>query len=211
MFAGEKSPCFMNTKSFSENDCFLTKKEESVMTFPYLGRLGIIAVTGKNRELLSGDRLLRISIEHRMFNELTRGHIIIMDDENAQAIGYPIPSRKNIVISSKGKRSFDESYEVCYSFDDALDNAIASVNDSAALHHNIKGIFFIGGRSVFDRAIEVADHLFITVVSTEFPDVLDRFPNYENMFPKVRSCTNGCENEIYYKMFHLERSVLRCL
>jgi dihydrofolate reductase len=107
----------------------------------------------------------RLSDDLRRFKETTMGKPIIMGRKTWESIGRPLPGRLNIVIT----RQPDFAAAGC--------EVVRSVGDAIAAAGDADEIMIIGGSQVYQRALPLADRLYLTRVHTEiegdafFPDV----------------------------------------
>lgn len=153
--------------------------------------ISIIAAIGSNKELGKDNKLLW-NIPHDIihFKQLTLNHPVIMGRKTYESIGRPLPQRINIIITR------DKYYQaaecvICYSLDEAIKLAQKRDEDE---------IFIIGGGQIYEKAILIADKLYLTLVEGSF-DADTFFPDYSN-FKKVVSKK---ENEYkQYKYTFLE-------
>lgn len=149
--------------------------------------ISIIAAIGKNQEIGKKNGLLwHISEELKHFKKITYGHPIIMGRKTYQSIGRPLPGRTNIVISRHSRNSRNSGMRKAIIEPQDLLWA-NSLNESIAIAKNQPGgeeVFIIGGASIFNQAISLADKLYLTVVEAEFPDADAFFPNYSD-FKKI--------------------------
>lgn len=131
-------------------------------------RLSIIVAMAKNRVIGRGGALpWRLSTDLKRFKALTMGHHLIMGRKTFESIGRVLPGRKSIVISrgpealarsaSEGKSPDSANNPV---FAESLDRAlrIATADTEA---------FVIGGASIYELAIPLADRLYVTHVKAE--------------------------------------------
>ena len=116
--------------------------------------LSIIACISRNRAIGYKNQLLyHIKSDMARFKELTMGHTIIMGRKTYESLPHgALPHRHNIVVS----HTLGEvpGCEVCSS----LEEAICLCNEEA---------FIIGGDSIYQQAIPLADRLYITEVDDE--------------------------------------------
>ena len=94
--------------------------------------------------------------ELRLFRELTWGHSLILGRRTFEAIGGPLPGRRNIVLSRTLARQ--PGIEVCRSLETAL--AIAAAGMSR--------LFFIGGGEIYRQALPLADRLQISWIRGDY-------------------------------------------
>ncbi|NOQ16936.1 MAG: dihydrofolate reductase [Methyloprofundus sp.] len=97
-----------------------------------------------------------LSADLKKFKKITMGHPIIMGRKTFESIGRPLPGRQNIIIS----RNPDYSQEGCQVFN-SLEAAIKSCAE-------LDEAFVIGGATLYEVALELADRLYITEIQQEF-------------------------------------------
>ncbi len=140
----------------------------------------IAAVDSKNGIGLNGKMPWgHIKDDMDFFKKTTIGFPIIMGRITFQSLGNKtLPNRKNIVISSKTNFEYLKNYDNLfyeYSFENTL---------SKLLLEKHKQIFVIGGESIYKKAIDYADIIYLTRIDKDYN--CDRFfPNIdENIFRK---------------------------
>ena len=134
--------------------------------------ISLIAAIGKNNELGKNNVLVwNMPSDLKYFREKTSGHPVIMGRKTFEAIGRPMPNRKNIIIS-RDINYKKEGIEVVHSLNKALDLVQAE---------NIKDgeVFIIGGEEIFRQSMNLADRLYITHIEAEdkkadtfFPEII---------------------------------------
>lgn len=103
-----------------------------------------------------------------MQHTTSHGGIVLMGQKTLEAIGQPLPNRRNIVLS----REMHEAEGVVYTQD----------LDKFLLNH-MEDIWVIGGASVFEQTINLADELYITKIDADFG--CDQFfPEFEHSFDR---------------------------
>ncbi len=130
--------------------------------------INIIVALGKQNQIgLNNTMPWHLSDDLKSFKKITSGHTIIMGRKTFESIGKALPNRMNFVLTSQPKTI--SAYEVC-SFK-SLDKAIkkAQMYDDE--------IFVIGGASVFEETLKIADKLIVTHV--DYDGEADTF------FPKL--------------------------
>jgi dihydrofolate reductase len=153
--------------------------------------LSLIAVIGKNRELGKDNKLLwHIPGDLPRFRTITTGHPVIMGRKTFESIGALLPDRTNIVISS---HATIEGVTVVSSLEGAIEVAKTSPGSDE--------IFIIGGGSIFDQAVHLADRLYLTVVDMEAPDADTFFPDYARFSHVVSQ--EPQEDQDYKSMFYI--------
>ena len=102
--------------------------------------------------------------EQTRFKEITMGCPLILGRKTWQAIGRPLPGRRNIVVS-RNKNLTAEGGELVHSLHQAF-----------ALCRGEEKVFIIGGAQLYSHALDRADTLILTVLDLEvkgdtfFPD-----------------------------------------
>ncbi|MDR3169085.1 MAG: dihydrofolate reductase [Candidatus Peribacteria bacterium] len=119
---------------------------------------------GKN-----GGLLCHLPNELRRFKGITTGHTVIMGRKTWDSLPpkvRPLPNRRNIVIS-RNKDLKLEGAEVAH-----------SVEESLKLTEQDEKVFFIGGASIYEEALQYADMVCLTEIRHTFEGV-------DTFFPKV--------------------------
>ncbi|KWT98302.1 MULTISPECIES: dihydrofolate reductase [unclassified Variovorax] len=102
----------------------------------------------------------RAPADLKHFKDLTGGYPVIMGRKTWESLPmHPLPGRLNIVVTSKPLQH--EGGFACSSLEDAL--ALAGTSRPAK-------VFVIGGQALYERAIRVADTLYVTQVDTNVID-----------------------------------------
>jgi len=162
--------------------------------------ISIIAAIGKNRELGKDNKLLwHIKKDLQHFKKITFGHPVIMGRKTFESIGKPLPDRINIVVTRQNPQGVKaipplrwKSVIICPSLNEAINYAKTN---------NQKEIFIIGGASIYQQAISLADKLYLTLVNNNFDaDVF--FPDY-SMFKQLVS-DSGWQKETKHQFKFLE-------
>jgi len=126
------------------------KSKEKV---PPRSEIILIAAMAANRVIGRGNAIpWHIPGEQQRFKELTMGHALIMGRKTGQAIGRPLPGRRNIVISRNPDFHAPGS-EVAHSLEEGL-----------ALCTNETKIFIIGGEQIYRMALPSADTLILSIL-----------------------------------------------
>ena len=125
----------------------------------------IVAVAKGGAIGKAGKMPWKIPGEQRQFKDLTTGHVVIMGRTSYEEIGHPLPNRKNIVVS-KTKVFSGENLITAKSLEEAL--SLAGEEE----------IFIAGGAALFQKALPLADRIYITYVDLEVPDADRFFPDF---------------------------------
>ena len=138
----------------------------------------VAAVDSKNGIGLNGKMPWgHIKEDMEFFRGLTTGSTVIMGRVTFESLGNkPLPNRRNIVISSTANVAYYFKYDNLF-YESSLENALLRL-----LSEN--QIFIIGGESIYKKAIDYADRIFLTHIDKDYH--CDRFfPNVdENIFRK---------------------------
>ena len=129
----------------------------------------IIAAVAGNRAIGYRNRLLYwLPNDLKRFKALTTGHTIIMGRKTFESLPKgALPNRRNIVLS-RSKKDFEGCD--CYA---SLDEALAHCNAE-------EDIYIIGGASVYEQAMSLANRLCLTEVD-DTPAPADAFfPPYDD-------------------------------
>lgn len=138
----------------------------------------VAAVDSKNGIGLNGKMPWGyINEDMEFFRGLTTGSTVIMGRVTFESLGNkPLPNRKNIVISSEANVAYYFKYNNLF-YESSLENTLLRLL-------NEEQIFIIGGESIYKKAIDYADRIFLTHIDKDYH--CDRFfPNVnENIFRK---------------------------
>lgn len=129
--------------------------------------ISLIAAVAQNRAIGFQNRLLYwLPNDLKRFKALTTGHTIIMGRRTFESLPKgALPNRRNIVLSRQPLQL--SGAEVFPSLTDALD---------ACLPH--EEVYIIGGASVYEQALPLADRLCLTEIA-DTPEQADAFfPDY---------------------------------
>lgn len=117
----------------------------------------IIAAMDKHRLIGQGDQLpWHVPEEYQQFLSFITGQTVIMGRQTFEIFSNDLPSTRTFVITRQQK-----SYRhatTCHSFEEALDLASAYPET----------IFFAGGVAVYERALRVADKMYLSYMKGEF-------------------------------------------
>ncbi len=101
----------------------------------------------------------------RHFRKITIGHTIIMGRRTFLSLPHgALPHRRNIVLTNSG-----QTFEGCETFR-SLQTALKTCQGE---------VFIIGGASVYQEAIALADKMYITLVETNPVNADTFFPNID--------------------------------
>ena len=128
----------------------------------------MIAAMGKNRVIgKDNDMPWHLPADLQHFKKTTLGCPIIMGRKTYDSIGRPLPGRLNIILSRNAHLEI-EGCSVVNSLDDAID--LAEKTDASE-------IFITGGAHLYNKFLEDADCLYLTLIDEEFEGDT-YFPDY---------------------------------
>jgi dihydrofolate reductase len=117
----------------------------------------VAAMTSKGVIGSSGKMPWRLPAELAYFKKLTLGKTVLMGRQTLESIGQPLPQRRNIVVS----RSPHLSIPGCEVYS-SLEAAFDKLSDQEEL-------MIIGGGSVFEQTIHLADRMYLTFIDNDLP------------------------------------------
>ncbi len=141
--------------------------------------INIIAAIARNNAIGNDNKLLYwLPNDLRRFKALTTGHTIVMGRRTFESLPHgALPNRRNIVLSRSNVQ-----YPGAETFPSLQEALSACTCDEQ--------VYIIGGASVYQQAMAVADNLFLTLID-DTPEQADAF------FPQIDfSCwkTVSCEH-----------------
>lgn len=129
-------------------------------------RIALIAAMGKSNVIGYHNRLpWHLSADLKYFKQVTLGKPIIMGRNTFESIGKILPGRQNIVVTKNKNYQISSllpdntSLTIVHSLKDAL-NAVNGAPDEAMI---------IGGATLFNEALPLANVLYLTFIHAEFP------------------------------------------
>ncbi|WP_157153289.1 dihydrofolate reductase [Brachyspira murdochii] len=131
----------------------------------------IAAVDSKNGIGLNGVMPWgHIKEDMQFFRTTTTGYPVVMGRVTFESLGCkPLPKRKNIVISSSINNGFQ--YDNLF-FDTSFENALYKL-----LLEKYNQIFIIGGESIYKKALDYADIIYLTHIDKDY--------NCDRFFPEM--------------------------
>lgn len=119
--------------------------------------LSIICAMDKNRLIGNNNQLpWHLPADLVLFKKNTLGKPIIMGRKTFDSIGRPLPGRQNIVVTSNPHWSA-EGCDTANTIDQAL-----------GLANSADEVMLIGGASLYEQTIEIADILYLTIINHAF-------------------------------------------
>ncbi|MEG1617250.1 MAG: dihydrofolate reductase [Bacteroidales bacterium] len=157
----------------------------------------IVAIAAENAIGKDQDLLCYLPADLKHFKELTTGHTIVMGRRTFESLPKgALPNRTNIVLTRRAESTFPGT-EVFPSLEKALDFAKQDPE-----------IFIIGGASVYEEALALADRMYLTFIHHTFAGADTFFPTWnENEWREIdREDFKADEkNKFDYSFVTLER------
>jgi len=125
-------------------------------------KISLIAACDKNRLIgvdgkmpWQDDPAMREDLKR--FKAITLGHAVVMGGRTKESLGtmFPLPGRKNMVLSTKEKQGTHKGKGFYHSTD------VESVIDYLT-GGGVKECFFMGGQEVFKEGLKYADTVYLT-------------------------------------------------
>lgn len=112
--------------------------------------ISIIVATSRNDIIGKNNSLPWYSkADLKYFKNITKDNAVIMGRNTYESIGKELPKRLNVVVTSKNI----ENVNTAKSIEEALD---------FCFRNNFFKVFFIGGKSIYEEAVKLADTMYIT-------------------------------------------------
>ena len=130
-------------------------------------KISLIVAMASNRAIgLDGQMPWHLSADLKHFKKITMGAPIVMGRKTFDAIGRPLPGRRNLVIS----RNPDYQPMGCEVF--------ADINSALQACGDVSEVFIIGGATLYQALLPDADYLYLTEIHQAFEaDTL--FPDFD--------------------------------
>ncbi len=131
--------------------------------------ISIIVAIAENYAIGKDNQLLwHISEDLKRFKRMTSGHKIIMGRNTLLSLPkWPLPNRTSIVITDKKEEVF-EGCEMVFSIEEAVQKC--GIDEAC---------FIIGGASIYEQFMPLADKLYITRVDKPF--------DADTFFPEIKA------------------------
>ena len=159
-------------------------------------QLALIAAVSRNRVIgVDGQLPWHLPADLKRFKELTLGKPIIMGRATYDSIGRPLPKRLNIVVSSNPNLSAPGCH------------IAQSLAQAIELAGEVDEVMVIGGQSLYQEALPLADRLYLTEVDSTV-DGDRHFPDYDPaQWQEIsRDCIHADEANAYdYCLVELQR------
>lgn len=119
----------------------------------------LIAAVAKNDVIGCNNQLpWHIPEDLAFFKKTTMNHVIAMGKNTWLSLKAPLTGRKNVVISTTLSPTTDQDIHVYHSLSLFMQE-----------HQDIPKIFIIGGASLYEQFLPVADELLVTRIEADYP------------------------------------------
>ena len=148
--------------------------------------ISIIAAVAKNRAIGFQNKLIYwLPNDLKRFKALTTGHTIIMGRNTFLSLPKgALPNRRNIVLSRSTK-----AFPGC--------DVYPSLEDALAQCRQDEDIYIIGGASVYQQALPLADRLCLTEIDDTPAEADTFFPSYDDWQEVNRESHDTDERHAY--------------
>lgn len=136
-----------------------------------MARVSLIAAMSLNHVIGEENHLVwDLPADWENFKQVTEGHIFIMGRKSYQAEDALTSDRHNLILSRQKDLSLGENSEQVQSLEQAL-----------SLTSSEEEVFILGGASIFEQALPLADYLYLTIVHDFFEgDAFFPFVDWRN-------------------------------
>jgi dihydrofolate reductase len=122
-------------------------------------KLVIIAARSRNSVIgFNGGLPWSVPEDLAFFKRVTTGYPVIMGRKTHESIGFALPGRENIVITTKASRQFKGCITAT-----SLESALAYCR-----FRKIEQAFLVGGGMLYKQGLAIADQLLITEIDQDF-------------------------------------------
>ena len=137
--------------------------------------VSLIAAMGKNRVIGNKGAIpWRLPADFKHFKEITMGHPIVMGRKTYESIGKALPGRTNIILSRIPEFTPSDA------------TTVPSLKEAWDLTRDAGEIFVIGGQSLYEQTLPIAERIYLTVVDME--DAGDAFfPRFDESEWELKS------------------------
>lgn len=140
--------------------------------------IAIIVAFDKKRVIGNKGKIpWQLNEDKKHFKQLTTGNVVVMGRRTFEEIGYPLPNRYNIIVSSTAKYLTANCTTVA---------SLQAAVDFAAKNFPEKKVFICGGALLYEQAIALADELYVTKIDAEYEG--------DTFFPEFDE--NGFDSEV---------------
>lgn len=155
-------------------------------------KISLIAAMAHHRVIGKNNQLpWRLPADLKHFKALTTGKTVVMGRKTFEAIGKPLPDRRNIVLTRDAHWGYDGVF-VVHSWEQAL----AICNDE-------EQVMVIGGAQLYEQLLPKASQLYLTMIDAEV-DGDSYFPEWNaNEWQEVERHEQGKDEKNGYNMIFI--------
>ncbi len=157
-----------------------------------MNNLAMVACISQDRGIGKDQELLwHIPEDMKFFRELTTGGTVVMGGKTFRSLGKPLPKRENLVLS---RSNIDVEGVQCF-------------NDRAKLDRylkNCKDVYIIGGSSLYEAYLPLAERLYLTEVDGVRPANVF-FPEFNRVDYAAKVLQSGEYNGIKWRTVEYTR------
>ncbi|MBI1369472.1 MAG: dihydrofolate reductase [Planctomycetes bacterium] len=119
--------------------------------------ISLVAAMSENRVIgREGQLPWHLPDDLKFFKQLTSGHTVIMGRKTYDSVGFPLPKRRNIVLTRR-----DDFHPAGVEAVSTLDAALDLVRDEAE-------VFIVGGAEIYKVALPRAQRVYLTLIHANF-------------------------------------------
>jgi len=150
--------------------------------------VNIIAAVGENYELGMDNKLIwKLPKDLQFFKEMTMGKYVVMGRKTYESLPKNgLPGRICVVISSHNLEQYCDV--ICYH----------ELVDALAAFEN-EDVFVIGGQSIYEQAIDLADIMYLTELNACEYCADTYFPYFDKKEWNIQHLDSGIDNGISYQ------------
>ena len=120
--------------------------------------LSIIAAMDQNKLIGKQGKIpWKLPADLKYFKETTMGAPVIMGRKTFESIGFPLPGRRNIILT-RNKNYTAEGCEIVHSQKEILDEFLEKKEEA----------FIIGGAEIYKQFLAYSDKLYLTIIEQQF-------------------------------------------
>ncbi|OBT16765.1 diacylglycerol kinase [Vibrio sp. UCD-FRSSP16_10] len=150
--------------------------------------ISMIAAMANNRVIGKDNQMpWHLPADFIWFKKCTMGKPVIMGRKTYESIGRPLPGRHNLVISRDANLSIEGVTTVT-----SIESALALVSDE-------QEVMIIGGGSIYERCLSLADKLYLTHIDLEV-DGDTQFPDWGEDWTQTHSEHYSADEKNAYSM-----------
>ncbi len=125
----------------------------------------VVVIDEANAIGKDNDLLCHLPNDLKHFKAITAGYPVIMGRRTFESLPKgALPNRRNIVITNNKDLQFDRC------------EMVSSIDEAIELCKGEQEIFFIGGGTIYKKAIDFADRLYLTRIHHQFEGTDTFFP-----------------------------------